>query len=147
MAKKRAPATPAPSSDGEAIAGYFRKVFAETPKLLKMRSNAPLLERWLADHPGEKKVPQSVKNSLANLKSVLRSKKRKRRKAKAAGAEIAGSPASPAVKKHKPSVLEALEEQIDDCLTAARSLDKEGFEEVIHLLRKARNAVVWMIGQ
>jgi hypothetical protein len=148
MAKKRTPAALAPSSDGETIAGYFRKVFAETPKLLKMRSNAPLLERWLADHPGEKEVPQSVKNSLSNLKSVLRSKKRKRRKAKAAAAEIAGGPvAVTAVKKHKPSVLEALEEQIDDCLTAARSLDKEGFDDVIHLLRKARNAVVWMIGQ
>jgi hypothetical protein len=147
MAKKRKPAAPAPSSDGETIAGYFRKVFAEAPTLLKKRSNAPLLERWLADHPGEKEVPQTVKSSLSNLKSVLRSKKRKRRKAKAAAAEIAGVPVAAAVKKHKPSVLETLEEQIDDCLTAARNLDKEALDEVIHLLRKARNAVVWKIGQ
>jgi len=32
-------------ANSESIAGYFRKVFAETPKLLKTRSNAELLER------------------------------------------------------------------------------------------------------
>ena len=147
MAKKRKPAAQAPSSNGESIAGYFRKVFAETPKLLKTRSNAKLLDRWLADHPGEKKVPDSVKASLSNIKSVLRSKKRKRRKAKAAAAEIGAGPVAVAVKKPKTSVLETLEEQIDDCLTAARKLDKDGLEDVIRLLRKARNAVVWMLGQ
>ena len=147
MAKKRKPAPPSPSNNHESIAGYFRKVFAETPKLLKTRSNAELLERWLADHPGEKKVPDSVKTSLSNIKSVLRSKKRKRRKAKAAAAEIGTGPVVVAVKKPKTSVLETLEERIDDCLTAARNLDKEGLEDVIRLLRKARNAVVWKIGQ
>jgi hypothetical protein len=72
MAKKNKPAAQAPSNDGESIAGYFRKIFAETPKLLKTRSNTKLLERWLADHPGEKKVPDSVKTSLSNIKSVFR---------------------------------------------------------------------------
>jgi len=147
MAKKRKPAPPSPSNNGESIAGYFRKVFAETPKLLKTRSNAKLLERWLVDHPDEKKVPDSVKSSLSNIKSVLRSKKRKRRKAKAAAAEIAAGPVVVAVKQPKPSVLETLEERIDDCLTDARNLDKEGLEDVIRLLRKARNAVVWKLGQ
>jgi DNA-binding MurR/RpiR family transcriptional regulator len=92
-------------------------------------------------------VPDSVKSSLSNIKSVLRSKKRKRRKAKAAAAAIAAGPVAVAVKQPKTSVLETLEEQIDDCLTAARNLDKEGLEEVIRLLRKARNVVVWKIGQ
>ena len=147
MAKKSKSAAQTPSNNGESIAGYFRKVFAETPKLLKTRSNAKLLERWLADHPGEKKVPDSVKTSLSNIKSVLRSKKRKRRTAKATAAEIAASPVAVAVKKPKTTILETLEEQIDDCLTAARNLDKDGLEEGIRLRRKARNAVVWQIGQ
>jgi ABC-type phosphate transport system substrate-binding protein len=71
----------------------------------------------------------------------------KRRKAKAAATEIATDPVAIAVKTPKTSVLETPEERIDDCLTAARHLDKDGLEDVIRLLRKARNAVVWKIGQ
>ena len=63
----------------DSIAGYFRKVFQENPKLLKGRSNDKLLERWLEDHQAYKEVPSDVKSSLANIKSVLRHKKRKRR--------------------------------------------------------------------
>jgi hypothetical protein len=43
--------------------------------------------------------------------------------------------------------LEQLGEQIDDCLTAAKVLDREGLEHVIRLLRQARNEVVWKLGQ
>ena len=39
-----------------------------------------------------------------------------------------------------------LETQIDDCLTFARGLDKEGLAGVIAHLRDARNAVVWKLG-
>src|SRR5437868_3087363 len=66
----------------DSIAGYFRKVFQENPKLLKGRSNDKLLERWLEDHQAYKEVPSDVKSSLANIKSVLRHKKRKRKKDK-----------------------------------------------------------------
>jgi hypothetical protein len=43
--------------------------------------------------------------------------------------------------------LEVLEEQIDECLLAARTLDRQGLESVINLLRRARNEVVWKMGQ
>ena len=43
--------------------------------------------------------------------------------------------------------LELLEEQIDDCLSLAKHIDREGLSHVISLLRSARNAVVWMTGQ
>jgi hypothetical protein len=43
--------------------------------------------------------------------------------------------------------LEALEEQIDDCLSAAKALDREGLGDVIGLLRRARNQVAWKMGQ
>jgi hypothetical protein len=43
--------------------------------------------------------------------------------------------------------LEALEEQIDDCLSHAKHRDREGLQEVIRLLRRARNEVVWKMGQ
>ena len=77
MAKRKAT-----SNGGESIAGYFRKIFLAQPRLLKKRSNKKLLEMWMSDHPGHSEVPMSVKNSLSNLKSVLRSKKRRRRRAK-----------------------------------------------------------------
>ena len=46
-----------------------------------------------------------------------------------------------------PSPLELLEEQIDDCLVAARQIAGEDLDDVITLLRKARNAVVWKLGE
>jgi hypothetical protein len=36
---------------------------------------------------------------------------------------------------------------IDDCLTAAKKMDREGLDDVIRLLRNARNGVVWKLGQ
>jgi hypothetical protein len=132
---------------GETTAGYFRKVFQEHPRLLSGRSNAQLLQRWLADHPDHTEVPQSVKYSLANLKSVLR-KKRRKTKAKVENTPEAGSTQVPvAANRPKRPALEALEEQIDECLTFAKHHDREGLHEVIRILRRARNEVVWKLGQ
>jgi hypothetical protein len=63
--------TPA-SSQGETVASYFRKVFAENPNLLNERSNEELYRRWLADHPGHTEVPDRVRIVLHNIKSVLK---------------------------------------------------------------------------
>jgi hypothetical protein len=128
----------------ESIAGYFRKIFAEDPKLLKGRSNEKLLQRWQEDHPGQA-LTNSVKNSLSNLKSVLRKKRRKRKQRQAAeqaGTEVAAAP----VRRTAPN-LETLEVAIDDCMSFAKHLDRTGLENVIGLLRRARNEVVWKIGQ
>src|SRR5262249_37659060 len=112
---------------GESIAGYFRKVFKENPKLLKQRSNDELLQRWVDEHPGQTEVRKSVKVGLQNVKSILRSKRRKggRRKAQeqptTAGA--AGAPVIEAAPEENP--LEQLEELIDECLSSAKLLDRE----------------------
>jgi hypothetical protein len=37
--------------------------------------------------------------------------------------------------------------QIDDCLIFARQLGHDDLHDIIGLLRRARNAVVWKIGQ
>jgi hypothetical protein len=131
------------------VSGYFRKVFQENPTWLGERSNDKLLARWSADHPGQD-VSKSVKQNLANLKSILRSKKRKRKAAKqsADGNAPTSAAASTTISERRPiRALEALEQQIDDCLSQARTLDREGLDGVIMALRRARNAVVWMIGQ
>ncbi len=137
-----------PDQGGESVSAYFRKIFDENPKLLKGRSNEELLKRWLADHPDHKEVPEKIKNNLANVKSVLRKKQRKQGgRPKAEQPEAVAAVSEVARPKLAPKGLEALEEQIDDCLTAAKLLDREGLADVIGLLRRARNAVVWKAGQ
>jgi hypothetical protein len=131
-------------SDGETVSGYFRRIFAENPKLLKTRSNEEILNRWLTDHPDYKQVPTNIKQNLSNVKSVLRSWGRRRGRKPQGGQEaVAPAKSARAVSRG----LEHLEEYIDDCLWQAKSLDVEGLEEVVQLLRRARNAVVWKLGQ
>jgi hypothetical protein len=146
MAKAKAKGNGKVSGGEESVSGYFRTIFEENPKLLKTRSNDELLRRWLADHPGTKEVPNRVKQGLANVKSVLRKRGRRRgrRPGVAPGQAVAAVPTS----SMRPSPgLEQLEEQIDDCLTAAKELGGEGIEDVLRLLRQARNEVDWKLGQ
>ena len=112
----------------ESISGYFRRVFDDNPGLLDARTNDALLQRWLADHPGESEVPANVKANLANIKSVLRKKRRKK-----GGKRAAAEPPrlfQPAAERPQPrraaaKGLETLEEAIDDSLTLARTLDRD----------------------
>jgi hypothetical protein len=133
----------------ESTAGYFRRVFQENPQLLNERSNRALLQRWLADHPGEK-VSGSVKAGLSNIKSVLRSRGRKTAARKGStDPRGPGSGERPGGQRphHRQRGLAPLEEAIDECLMLARATDREGLEVVIDLLRRARNQVVWKMGQ
>jgi hypothetical protein len=139
------PASAQPESEranGESVAGYFRKVFRQKPKLLKVRGNEEVLKRWLADHPGHAEVPKSVQASLSNIKSLLRNA-RKRGKAQGAeaGAADSAAPATPA--RLAPRDLDRLEQHIDECLALAKGLGREELQEVIQQLRRARNEVIW----
>jgi hypothetical protein len=61
---------------------------------------------------------------------------------------VAGRPPAAAASAARTSSrsLESLEEAIDDCLQAAKGLDRQGLADVIALLRRARNEVVWKLG-
>ena len=142
---------PAPSSNGETTSGYFRRIFREDRTLLKQGTNAAVLERWLQDHPGHKAVPDNIKATLHNLKSVLRRKRKQRRAEKAqappaAVVSVALAAPGPAAARRAGAALGRLEEEIDACLGVAREMDHEGLAEVIDRLRAARNAVVRMAG-
>ena len=118
---------------------YFHELLAQHPDWVNQRSNKPILDQFRLDHGIAEgtELERKVLNNLANVKSKLRSgaQKSKRRKARAEG-----------VKLPKPTNrLDALEIRIDDCLTMARHMDSGKLEDVIELLRKARNKVV-MIG-
>jgi len=127
----------------ESVSGYFRRIFMARPELLDSKSNEVLIERWKADH-GTTEVPNSVRSNLANLKSHLRKRRR-------LGLPLGGQAATQVAEMPAPNAadhgLEALEEHIDDSLTMARNLDRIGLGEVINLLRKARNKVVWKLGE
>jgi hypothetical protein len=127
----------------ESVSGYFRKIFVERPELLDNKSNEELLDLWKADHQTSE-VPGSVRSNLANLKSHLR---KRRRLGLSLGGKVAAQSAVVQTVDTANHGLEALEEQIDDSLTMARSLDRTGLAEVINLLRTARNRVVWKLGE
>ena len=142
QAGSEAPQTPPANGQEENVAGYFRKVFDEHPRLLKKRSNAELFRFWLADHPGYQEVPHWVKVRLQNIKSQLRKAKGKkggRRQQAAAAEEAPVRPARPVAPK---GTLERLEGLIDGCLFLARDLDPEGLGKVIDHLRQARNGLI-----
>jgi hypothetical protein len=105
-----------------------------------------LYRRWLADHPGHEEVPAKVKANLQNIKSVLRASRAKKKAAKPGPAtEQPQAPAasSPQAPRRLPAKgLQRLEEQIDEVLGLARGLDREGLQDVIAILRRARNEVV-----
>jgi hypothetical protein len=149
MAKKKVTDNGTPSDNqGESISGYFRKVFAANPQWLDSRSNDAVLAQWLADHPGETEVPGKVKQNLSNIKSVLRKKGRKKRgRPKKESLPVQSAPVSTETPRKPIKGLDALEEQIDDCLSYAKHLDREGLADVINLLRRARNGVVWKMGE
>jgi hypothetical protein len=143
MAKTRKPDEA--QQTGGSVSGYFKAIFRENPSLVKSTSNEDIFGRWLKDHPGEKEVPDRVKGILFNVKSKLRKKlgAKRGRPRHEKQPTIAVQPVEVVIIRRVPiRGLEAVEERIDDCLTLAKSIDREGLEGVIDLLRKARNGVI-----
>ena len=132
------------------MSSYFRTVFREKPEWLRQKSNDEIIARYRADHSmaADADVGKSVKQTMANVKSILR-------KASRQGADGRRSKATSRVPtdamanyvRTGKATLENLEELIDECLVAAKGLDREGLDSVIRLLRHARNTVVWKLGQ
>ena len=92
--------------------------------------------------------PEKIKNNLSNVKSVLRKNLRKKPGRPKKQSQPVVTSAAPAESPRKSARrLEALEEQIDECLALAREVDREGLADVIVLLRRARNQIVWKMGE
>jgi len=129
--------------NGESQSGYFRRIFQEHPEWLFEKSNQAVLNRYRADHniPDGVDLARNVRNNLANLKSNMRKESRGRKRGRPPGSGKAVAAAAGSKR------LDVLEEQIDDCLTLAKSIDRERLESVIKHLRSARNNVVWLTGQ
>jgi hypothetical protein len=128
---------------GESVMGYFRTVFGEHPEWLNEKSNAATLARYRQDHGLAEDAPldKKITSNLANLKSVLRKQQREGGAGRRTATAVASNHTRGGGK------LEGLEEMIDDALTQAKTLDREGLRDVIGHLRRARNLVVWKLGQ
>jgi hypothetical protein len=148
------PSTPVEENDSmakdnvadETVSGYWKKVFAEHPRLVHERSNEELFTIYLKDHPDLSEVPKGVKNGLSNVKSTLRKSRKNGRRKRGRPKGDAAAPAAPRPARAPGRGLEALEEQIDECLRAARGLGNDKLDPVIQALRKARNQVVILGG-
>jgi hypothetical protein len=127
----------------ESVGGYFRERLRKRPELLDAKSNEILMKMWDADHPNQ--TPERRRNVVSNLANVKSMMRKQRREGKLPGVPR-GRSSGGMLNSSKPS-LETLEEYIDDGMALAKSLDREGLDEVIRLLRRARNQVVWKIGQ
>jgi len=151
MPRPKAKSSSSTSGKSESIAGFFTPIFAANRILLKTRSNKKVLAMWLEAHPGYKEVPENVKSRVANVKSKMRSKLRKRQGKKAVAEVAAGTAkaqSSPLVSADAIDTgLEKLEMLIDECLTMARGLERKGLDNVVGALRIARNRVVWKLGE
>jgi hypothetical protein len=140
--------TMAKTKEKESLSGYFRRQFEAHHDWLEAGTNADVIEQWKQDNSGQN-YTKKIGQTLANIKSQMRKKyglikRRRRRRGRPveAGAEAAVKrPRTPV------AVLERLEGLIDECLSYARSQTLEGFDEVINHLRRARNGVVWKLGQ
>ena len=132
------------------MSSYFRTVFQERPEWLRQKSNDEVIARYRADHKmaADADVGKSVKQTMANVKSILR--KGIRQGPDGRGARAAARVPTEAMANYVrtgKATLENLEELIDECLVSAKGLDREGLDSVIRLLRHARNSVVWKLGQ
>lgn len=134
MAKSRT-ADKVPSMMGE-----FREIFKAKPRLLKIRSNEEVANLWLNNHPEYSELPPRARSSMANIKSHLKKQRRKRGRKKAE----ANSTPEPRPVKSRTANLNALEIHIDDCMDLARQIDRERLDNVLKLLRNARNEVILM---
>src|SRR2546421_11438298 len=135
---------------GGSMSSYFRTVFQERPEWLRQKSNDEVIARYRADHSmaADADVGKSVRQTMANVKSIMR--KGQRQGANGRGRRAASRVPTDAMANYVrtgKATLENLEELIDECLVAAKGLDREGLDSVIRLLRHARNAVVWKLGQ
>ncbi len=128
---------------------YFQQYFAENPAKLDQTRNDEILADYREAHglAADAEIEKTVMNNLANVKSIMRKKLREAGQAPDGDAADGGPKAAPQRATRQGNRLEALEEMIDDCLTLAKNQDREGLRDVIGLLRRARNEVVWKLGQ
>src|SRR5262245_52820554 len=137
---------------GDSVGGWFRELYTKQPDLLKQGTNADVIALWEKAHAGQR-MDERVKGIMANVKSQMRKKmglgklrgRRRRRKVALDGA--AGGVMVAAKPRASRLSLEDLEGAIDDCMAMAKNINRERLVTVLQHLRKARNLVVYELGE
>jgi hypothetical protein len=150
MGRKKTQATEEGSggAGAENISQYWKNFFTKRPELLGVRSNDDAIAQWKADHNGHS-MSQSAHNGLTNVKSQMRGKmgvsvgKRKRGRPRKGAHAQAAAPAA-RVAKAPTKILEALEDQIDKCLTLISG--QEALGKIVQALKHARRLTIFEIG-
>jgi len=136
-------------AEGESKSAVFRRYFEKQPDLLREKNFDAVIEMFKKDNPN-REFGDSERQVAANIKSRMRKElgirgRRRKRRGAAAGAAAGGHEGGGtgvARGGRGGGSLHMLEEQIDDCLMAAKRLDREGLDDVIKHLRRARNLIV-----
>jgi hypothetical protein len=127
------------------LAAMFKRYFTEHPEWLQEEGgNAKAIELFEKENPGHVVGPQ-VRQAMYNVKSAMKkgpagAAKRNAKKRAARDMVVAAR-----VNSRPRAPLNALEEQIDDCMILAKQIDRERLGRVLDHLHRARNAVVVML--
>jgi hypothetical protein len=136
-------------AEGESKSQIFRRYFDQRPDLLRVPSFDEVIAMYQKEFPdrdfsdSDRQIAANIKSKLRKEKKIGRRRRRRRHAAAAVGVEAHAAPRA----ARSNSALAALEDQIDDCLMTAKRLDREGLEDVIKHLRRARNLVVVRTGE
>ena len=136
-------------AEGVSKSQIFRRYFEKRPDLLRESSFDDVMAMYKQEFP-DRAFSDSDRQIAANIKSRMRKERkisrRRRRRRAAAGAGSELGIATPRAHRGVSS-LHFLEEQIDNCLVAARRLERAELDDVIKHLRRARNLVIVRLGE
>ena len=128
----------------------FRRYFEKKPDLLRESSFDDVIAMYKQEFPdrnftdSDRQIAANIKSRMRKERKISRRRRRRRRAAAAAGGEMGVA----APRTHRGvSSLHLLEEQIDNCLIAARRLERAELADVIKHLRRARNLVIVQLGE
>jgi hypothetical protein len=131
----------------ESKSAVFRRIYESNLDLLRVPGYDELFRMYQAED-GSRKVGVSERQVAANVKSTLRHKHkirgRRRRGRGRRGRMTNGALAPAALAPQRVAAHLALEDAIDDCVFLARKMDAVRFEDVVRLLKKARNQLIVM---
>jgi hypothetical protein len=130
----------------ESKSSVFKRLFDARRDLLQVPSIDEIMKMYEAEIG--KSANDKDRQVAANIKSRMRKKlgmRRGRRGRKRRAGRPAGTPAMATVARASASML-ALEDSIDDCIYLARKMETDRLDDVVRLLRRARNHLIVMTG-
>ncbi len=137
---------PRTKAKGESKSAVFRRLYESKLDLLKVPGYDELFRLYQAED-SSRKIGTSERQVAANVKSRLRKehkfRRRRRGGRRARSANGAVAPVMTGPQRVGAAHL-ALEDAIDDCIFLARRMDATRFEDIVRLLKKARNQLIIM---